>query len=108
MKGTIIERNGSYRIRVSMGKNPQTDKYENYFETFHGSKPAAQKRLRELLTQLDKGTFSKPSKQTLTEYLQSWLDDFCQPNLAPRTVELYRYLTKVTWSQLSVLSKSLT
>ncbi len=94
MKGTIIERNGSYRLRVALGKN-YAGKYENYFETFHGSKPEAQKRLRELLTQHDKGIFVKPGKMTVAEYLQSWLDDFCQPSLAPRTVELYRYITKV-------------
>jgi hypothetical protein len=73
MKGTIIERNGSYRLRVSLGKNPQTGKYENYFETYHGDKPGAQRRLRELLTQLDKGIFIKPEKQSVDDYLQRWL-----------------------------------
>ena len=29
MRGSIIERNGSLRLKVSLGKNPQTGKYES-------------------------------------------------------------------------------
>ncbi len=76
MKGSIIERNGSYRIKVSLGKNASTGKYESYYETFHGNKTQAEVRRRQLLTHLDKGTFIKPGKSTLAEYLQSWLADY--------------------------------
>jgi integrase len=94
MKGTIIERNSSLRIRVSLGKNSNTGKYENYFETFHGSKPDAQKRLRELLTQLDKGMFIKPVKDTLSDYLDRWLEEYARPNVAPRTWEVYEMMIR--------------
>lgn len=92
MKGCIIERNGSLRLKVSLGKNPQTGKYESYYETFHGNRTEAQKRLRQVLTELDKGIFAKPGKATLGEYLKSWLLDYCSPNLSPRTQELYSYI----------------
>jgi integrase len=91
MKGTIIERGDSYRIKVPLGKNQLTGKYDAYYETFRGSKPNAQKRLRQLLTDLDKGMFVKPCKGTITEYLRSWLTDYCL-NLSPRTRELYSYM----------------
>jgi integrase len=94
MKGSIIERNGSYRIKVPLGKNPVTGKYDSYYETFHGTKTQSQVRRRQLLTDLDRGIFVKPGKTSLSEYLKVWLTDYCKPNLSPRTHELYEYICK--------------
>lgn len=95
MKGCIIERNGNLRLKVSIGKNPQTGKYESYFETFHGNITDARKRLREVLTELDKGVFVKPGKTTVADYLNTWLHDYCKPSLSPRTHQLYSYICRV-------------
>ena len=93
MRGSIIKRSeDSYRIKVSLGKDSTTGKYLSHFETVVGNKKEAEKRLRELLTQLDKGIYVKPGKTTLGEYLRSWLVDYCHPNLSPRTHELYSYI----------------
>jgi integrase len=89
MRGCIIERNGSFRIKAPLGKNPQTGKYEAYYETFHGNITEARKRLRQILTELDKGVFIKPGKITVSDYLKDWLKDYAYPNLAPRTAEGY-------------------
>ena len=53
-----------------------------------GTKKEAEKRLAELLHQLDNGTFMKPAKTTLGEFLERWLKDY-QPNLSPRGFERY-------------------
>jgi len=95
MRGCIIERNGSLRLKVSLGKNPQTGKYESYYETFHGNRTEAQKRLRQVLTELDKGIFAKPGKTTVADYLNTWLQDYCKPSLSPRTLQLYSYICRV-------------
>jgi hypothetical protein len=84
MKGCIIERNGSLRIKAPLGKNPQTGKYESYFETFHGNITDARKRLREILTEIDKGVFTNPGKTTIADYLKQWLRDYAYANLSPR------------------------
>ncbi len=94
MRGSIIERNGSYRIVVSLGKDPVTQKYKQYFETVTGNKKDAQRRLRELLSSLDNGTFSKPGKLTVASYLEQWLLDYCQPNLAPHTTQSYEFFIR--------------
>lgn len=94
MRGSIIERNGSYRIAVSLGKDPVTLKYRQYFETVTGNKKDAQRRLRELLSSLDTGTFVKPAKTTLAEYLGQWLQDYCWSNLASRTAEGYESIIR--------------
>ncbi len=95
MKGCIIERNGSLRLKVSLGKNPQTGKYESYYETFHENITEARKRLRQVLTELDKGILVKPTKETLANYLNNWLKDYAKPNCAPRTFESYDMIVKL-------------
>ena len=90
MRGSIIKRSeDSYRIKVSLGKDSVTGKYTAHYETVQGNKAKAEKRLRELLTEFDKGTFIRPDKATLSEYLKSWLLDYCKPNLAGNTLALY-------------------
>lgn len=92
MKGSIIERGNSFRLKIPLGKNQLTGKYDSHYETFRGSKAKAEERLRELLTELDKGTFIKPGKTSLAEYLNGWLLDYVLPNLSPKTHELYAYI----------------
>ena len=95
MRGSIIERNGSLRLKLSLGKNHQTGKYESYYETFHGNRTDAQKRLRQILTELDNGIFTKPGKTTMADYLNIWLHDYCKPTLSPHTLQLYSYICRV-------------
>lgn len=93
MRGNITKRSeNSYRIKVCVGKNPLTGKYDSYFETVKGNKKEAERRLRDVLTELDKGFLVQPNKVTLSDYLKAWLTDYCKPNLSPRTLELYEYI----------------
>ncbi|MFC1866440.1 tyrosine-type recombinase/integrase, partial [Chloroflexota bacterium] len=90
MRGHITKRGkNSYSIAVSLGKDATTGKYKYQWVTVKGTKKDAEKRLSELLHQLDNGSFMKPSKTTLGEYLEKWLKDYVWPNLAPRTAEGY-------------------
>ncbi len=50
--------------------------------------------LAELLYQLDTGTFIKPGKMKVTDYLKQWLKDSCVSNLSPRTVEGYESIIR--------------
>ena len=87
MRGHIEKRGkNSYSIKVSVGKDA-TGKYKFQWTTVKGTKKEAEKRLGEILHQLDTGTFMKPGKTTLAEYLEQWLADYVRPNLAPKTYE---------------------
>jgi len=92
MRGTIIKRGESYRIKVSLGKDPDTGKYISHYETVSGNKKYAERRLNQLINDLEKGLYIRSSKTNLREYLESWLSDYCMPNLSPRTHELYSYI----------------
>ncbi len=89
MRGTIIKRGNAYRIKVSLGKDPTTGKYISHYETVQGNKKDAEKRLNDVIHQHENGTFVKPGKATVAEYLSQWLKNYASVNLAPHTVEGY-------------------
>lgn len=89
MIGSIIKRGNSYRIKLSLGKDSATGKYLSHYETFRGSKKNAERRLNELIHQRDNGTFVKPGKATVSDYLRRWLKDYAYTNLSPHTAEGY-------------------
>lgn len=97
MRGHIEKRGkDSYSIKVSMGKDATTGKYKYQWTTIKGTKKEAEKRLSEILNQLDTGTFMKPGKTTVAEYLELWLRDYAKPNLGPRTFEGYESIVRCT------------
>jgi integrase len=89
MRGTIIKRGNSYRIKVSIGKDSTTGKYLSHYETVQGNKKDAEKRLNEVIHQLENNTFVKPGKAIVADYLSQWLKDYANINLAPHTAEGY-------------------
>ncbi|MFC2017709.1 tyrosine-type recombinase/integrase [Chloroflexota bacterium] len=95
MRGHIVKRGkNSYSIAISLGKDPTTGKYKYQWVSVKGTKKDAEKRLNELLHQLDNGTFIRPRKTSLAEYLETWLNDYVWPNLSPRTAEGYEHIIR--------------
>jgi len=95
MRGSIIKRGkSSYTVVLNLGNDPTTGKRKQQWVSVKGTKKDAEKRLSELLTQIDTGTFMKPAKTTLGEFLERWLKDYAWPNLAPRTSEGYETIVR--------------
>ncbi|MDD4923397.1 MAG: site-specific integrase [Dehalococcoidales bacterium] len=93
MRGHITKRGkGSYSIVIELEKDLLTGRRNQQWLTVKGTKKEAEKRLSELMHQLDNGIFIKPSKTTLLEYLERWLKDYVNINLAPRTAEGYQLI----------------
>jgi len=96
MRGHITQRSkGTYSLKISIGKDPATGKYKSQWFTVKGSKRDAEKRLSELLHQIDTGAYMKPGKTTVADYLQRWLRDYAKPNLSPRGYERYESIARV-------------
>jgi integrase len=96
MKGGIRKRSkDSYTITISLGKDADTGKYKYHYETVTGTREMAKRRRAELIHELDSGTFIKPAKVTLAEYLERWLTDYAKPNLSPRGFERYESIVRV-------------
>ena len=72
-----------------MGTGPD-GKYHRHFETIHGRKSDAQKRLSELLVNLEKGIYTPPGRLTVAEHLRNWLEGYVKTNCSQRTLDGYQ------------------
>jgi len=86
MKGNLRKRtdNGGWQITLWTGTRPD-GKPQRHYETVKGRKSDAQRRLRELLTSMDKGTYTPPSQMTVAQLLNTWLEGYCKTNCSLRT-----------------------
>ncbi|AZO63025.1 MULTISPECIES: tyrosine-type recombinase/integrase [unclassified Mesorhizobium] len=90
MKGHIRERSpGHFAIVLDVGEvDPKTGKKKRKWHSFTGTKREAQKEAARLIAELDAGTYTEPTKQTVAEFLDEWLT-FIKPSVAPKTHERY-------------------
>jgi integrase len=96
MRGHITKRGkDSYTIVLNLGRDPETGKRKQQWVSVKGTKKDAEKRLSELLSQMDNGIYIKPGKSTLAEFLTLWLRDYAKPNLSPRGFERYESIVRV-------------
>ena len=85
----------SWEIAIDIGKDPSTGRRRQHFETVRGNRAAAQRRLAELLIEIEKGGYVKtPRTLTLAEYVRDWLSNHAELHCRPRTVEGYRYIAE--------------
>ena len=90
MKGHVKQRSkGSWTIWIDIGRDPETGKRKQQTITVHGSKKDAERELRAILTRIEGGAHVKPTKLTVGEYLEQWLQDYAAVNTGPRTYEGY-------------------
>jgi integrase len=89
MRGHIIKRyKDSYTIVLNLGRDPSTGKRKQQWLAVKGTKKEAERKLADALHHLDTGTFMKPGKTTVADFLERWLKDY-QHNLSPRGFERY-------------------
>jgi integrase len=96
MRGSIVNRyGGSYSLIIDLGYQPDPvtgkPKRKQKWHTFRGNRKDAEKKLNELLTALDHGTYVDSSKLTLGEWLKEWLDVAIKPpRCRPSTYTRYK------------------
>lgn len=96
MKGHIRQRSkGSWEITIDAGKDPATGRRLRHFETTRGTKKDAQRRLAELLVSIEKGSYVRPKRLTVGQYLEQWLQGYVVTNTAPRTRQRYEEIVRV-------------
>jgi len=89
MRGHIRQKgNHSWQIQIYTGMGPE-GKPRRHFETVHGHKGDAQKRLNELLVSLEKGIPVPTGRLTVAEHLHNWLEGYVKTNCSTRTLEGY-------------------
>ena len=93
-RGSIRQRSkvrkDSWEVQVYLGKDPETGRKRYHSETVKGSWSQAQRRLTEVLREMDTGTFVEPSRLSFGEYMEQWLRDYAETHVRQRTFEGYR------------------
>ncbi len=86
---------GKYRITIEAGRDPITGKRKRIVRMFHGRKPDAQKALDKLIAEYETGSYIEPSKMTMGNWLDVWLNDYKKLDLRPTTWESYEIMSRV-------------
>lgn len=81
---------GSWEIYLDIGLDPTTGKRLRHYETIKGSKKFAKQRLAELEVSIEKGSYIKPRRITLAEWLSNWLNGYVSTNCGIRTAQSYQ------------------
>ncbi len=90
MQGSIRKRGkGSWELTIDLGRDPQGKRVRKFVHV-KGSRAAADRRLRELLAQLDRGLPVSSPKLTVADYLENWHRDYVRAHTRPRTADRYR------------------
>jgi len=90
MKGHIYKRaKDSWTIVYDLPVDIITGKRRQKTQSVKGTKRDAERKLREILLSLEQGSYVKPNKITLGEWLRQWLKDYASLNTTDRTQESY-------------------
>ena len=95
MRGTLKQRSkGSWTIIIDAGRDPATGKRRQQWHTVKGTKREAEKRLAELVHQVDNGVYVKSGNLTVGAYLDQWLEDYASTHVRATTLEGYETRAK--------------
>ena len=95
MNGSVRRRSkNSWEITVDLGVDLKGRRQRRYIHV-KGKKAEAERKLREMLTALDKGVPVDTSRITVSELLDRWYSDYVVPNTKPRTAESYEVIIRV-------------
>ena len=94
MRGTIDKRQGaggvSYRLRVDAGRDPATGKRRRVLETVRGTRREAERRLREIIAEVESNRRVAPAGLTVGDLLDRWIDTI-RSTVRPTTAEGYAH-----------------
>ena len=93
MKGHIRERSPNRFAIVIEMRDPETGRRKRKWHSFSGTKREAQIECARLISEVKVGTYIEPSKTTLAQFLDRWLDDV-RSRVTPKTHERYAQICR--------------
>src|SRR5436190_6464374 len=95
MKGHIRQRGPqSWAVVLELGRDA-TGKRRQKWHTVRGGKKDAQRELARLLHEINTGGYVEPSRMTLSDYLDRWLDDYARASVSAKTFERYEEIIRL-------------
>lgn len=91
MRGHIRRRGKhSWEISASDGFDSVTGKRRRVFASIKGSKRDAERAVNEIVVRLERGSYMKPSKDSLSEFLADWTMNYAERNVSKTTLVRYQ------------------
>ncbi|HTT91537.1 MAG TPA: tyrosine-type recombinase/integrase [Acidimicrobiales bacterium] len=90
MRGSVRRRGNIWQVRVSLGRDPETGRYEYASRYVHGTKRDAQRACAELITEVDRGGHREEGRHTVNELLDRWMAHIEAQGRAESTLARYR------------------
>ena len=107
-RGPVRRRGSTWTVILDVGRDPATGKRRQRWKGGYKTRKAAEAALRELMAEVDQGTYVVRSSVTLADYLTDWLETV-RPRLRPTTWNSYRIAAeRVAKSLGNTLVQSLT
>lgn len=91
MKGYFRKRGKTWSFTVDLGKD-ENGKRKQKTKSGFKTKKEAEAVCAELISQLNKGTYTEPSKMTLAEFLKDWMESVAKNSLKIATYEVYELI----------------
>ena len=89
--GQIAQRGPKqWRLRVYLGFDPATGKRKYFSRTVRGTRKEAEVELRDLLAKGDAGNLGITGRDTVSAYLDRWLETVVEPSTRARTYDDYK------------------
>ena len=85
MRGTVIQRGKGWSICYYIGKD-EHGKWLQKWESGFSTKKEAQRVLRTRIDMVENSFSNNLSRSTVSCYLNYWLKVYCEPKLAPNTI----------------------
>jgi len=93
-EGTIYRTpSGRWRGLLVIGRDPETGKLRRVSISGRTRQEVATK-LAEIMTQKEKGLLVEPSRMTVAQWLDVWLENYKRPVLRPRTFDSYQMMLR--------------
>jgi integrase len=84
-----------WRLILDLGRKPEGHGRRQKWMTFRGTRREAEKKLRELLGDDARGDFIEPTKLTVGEWLDRWVENSAKSRLNARTYGAYKRIIRL-------------
>jgi integrase len=86
---------GTWEVVLEQGRDPKSGKRTRRTFTVRGTKKDAEREAAVQVAAMTRGTYVDPSKETVGQFLERWLNDYVEPSLALRTRLRYREVVEL-------------
>ena len=88
------EERGNWQFIIDLEPDPITGKRRRRYEEFRGTRRKAERELSRMVHVAETGPTVDPTRETVAEFLERWLRDYVENNVAPKTRMYYTQVVR--------------